>query len=798
VEDLLVYIVRGFPAGCVYGLIAMAVVLTYKTSGVFNLAFGAQAYVAAALFYKLGKEHDWPTGVAAALAVIVMSPLLSLGLEYFIFRHMRTQPLVVKLVAALGLLTALPEITKLWFGKEIKNVPPSVASSPDRLYKLTDRVTITQDRLVTVIASLVVFAALTALFRYTVLGLRMRAIVESPRMVELAGVNANLVSRIAWTISGFLAGLAGVLFAHTEPQLRADSYTGLLVVSIAAAAFGLFKSIPRTLAGGMIIAIVGGQMIPGWLGVERTVTSYIRPSFPFLMLFAILVFVPGIRSTRETTDPLAGVDPPPPALAASYRDAELDRLTRKVLFPAFIAVVLFLVLVMLPDLWVARVTEGVCLAVIFLSITVLTGLSGQLSLATSVFAGAGAFTVGQLSERYGWNPLIGLVFGALIAATAGALVALPAMRLGGLYLAVATFALALLAQNALYGRDWVGGFAGQVDIPRPEAFGVDFADDKPFFILCAVILTALSYAVIFVRRGTTGRFLFAMRGSETAAAASAIDPVKYKLIVFAFSSFIAGVGGALLGMYQGVASTGFEGTSIFSPFFGLVFVVLVVTLGVRTIQGAIVAAMSYVLFPLLLEWLKLPTEFSLILFGFGAITFARHPEGIMEANTRKSVLRMAENKANPRLARRRRLIAWAIMCAIAVPVLVRSATRDAGTVDLNAGFALLPIECGTVWEVYTDFDPAGVDAAQRDTIEPACKTEARWHLTHTAGIKLWDYGGAWKALFLFLWGFLRFSPSLLDRARSGGGQGAHGSRGAGTGAPADATGPSSQPEEVPV
>jgi ABC-type branched-subunit amino acid transport system permease subunit len=767
VEDLIVYIVRGLPAGCVYGLVAMAIVLTYKTSGVFNLAFGAQAYVSAAVFFRLKKEDDWPTWAAALVAIVLVAPLLGLILEYLIFRHLRTQPLIVKLVAALGLLTALPEITKLWFGKGLKLGPPSVAPNPDKVHHPakwfgfdTERIFITNDRLATVIFTAVVVVVLGLMFRYTALGLRMRAVVESPRMVELAGVNAVQVSRIAWAMSGFLAGSAGVLLAHEKSSLLAGDFTVVMVASIAAAAVGAFRSIPLTLAGGMIIAIVGEQALPGWIPTDSPINEWIRPSFPFFMLILLIVFLPGLRQSREAVDPMSGVDPPPPNLAASYRDARVDRFTRFVLAPVAIITVLSLVYFGLSGLWVAIITEGICYSIIFLSITIITGLSGQLSLAQAVFAAAGGFTVGQMVKHYDWNPLLGLVLGIAIAVVVGALIAIPVMRLGGLYLAIATLGLALLSQNLLYTRNWIGGGETGLTIPRPEALGIDFGNDKVFFTFATAALVVASFLVIFVRKGTTGRFLGALRGSETAAAATGIDPVKYKVLVFALSAGIAGLGGGIVAISQGSASTGIDAPSPFSPLFGLVYVVLVVTLGARTVEGAVNAGMSYVLFPRLLEAVHIPVEFALILWGFGAITFARHPEGIIEARKRASIVKANENqrlrRTNPPLLARRYFRRAIVFALIGIWPLAFAFTREAGSAQANLGITSVEVDCGSVWEATWGVEPdIALDPATNDQVVSDCRDEAFERFTQHRGKvwdtlpAIWDWGGLWKAFIPF-------------------------------------------------
>ena len=180
-----------------------------------------------------------------------------------------------------------------------------------------------------------------------------------------------------------------------------------------------------------------------------------------------------------------------------------------------------------------------------------------------------------------------------------------------------------------------GGDAG-LEVPRPQIGAIDFADDRAFFLLAFAVFALVGAAVALIRKGTTGRYLAALRGSEVAAAAIGINPVRAKITVFALSAAIAGIGGTMLASLQGSASI-----EEYSSFIGLFWVVLVVTLGTRTVDGAVNAGMAFILVPELLDALgvssslQVPVQFAL--FGFGAVTFAKHPEGVVEANKRKSI-----------------------------------------------------------------------------------------------------------------------------------------------------------------
>jgi len=268
-------------------------------------------------------------------------------------------------------------------------------------------------------------------------------------------------------------------------------------------------------------------------------------------------------------------------------------------------------------------------SVIFLSITVITGMAGEISLAQATFAGIGAFATAQFVSVFGLAVLPTLFIGALVAAGVGALIAIPLLRLGGIFLSLGTLAIALVFETVIVPRGWVSGGARPVQIPRP----VGFADDRTFFLLCVAVLIVASVFVIFIRRGTTGQFLAALRGSETAAQSIGVNPTRIRILAFAVSAGIAGLGGGLLATQKHIATA-----ADFSYFYGLFFVVLVVTLSTRTVEGAINAALGFALIPpLILEPLGLNPAWQFVLFGLGAITYARHPEGVLEFQKRKSL-----------------------------------------------------------------------------------------------------------------------------------------------------------------
>jgi branched-chain amino acid transport system permease protein len=700
VDQQIQWIIEGAPIGCVYALVAVGLVLTYKTSGVFNLAFSAQAFACGAVFYELVSNDGWPLWAGFVVAVLIVGPLLGLILDRCLFRYLRTASWQVKLVTSLGLLVSVPELVKVFFGSQPGQAPPSVAQLigmgpggpsfwdslglhrgfdvSESVFQIGDQF-VSADRMTSMAITLLAVLLLGIMFRYTAIGLQMRAVVESPRMVELAGVDADRVSLVSWMLSSTLAGLAGVLLAPLYFELNANIYTLLIVAAIASAAIGRFSSIPLTLLGGILMGI-GERGLPDLVGTSSAFAQDIRPSFPFLVLFLLLVFWPRLRERREASDPMAGVDPPPPAMAHEYKDESLQRAS-KIGFYVFMLGFLLAMRFLVSGLWVTRITDALALAVVFLSITIFTGLGGQISLAQAIFAGFGGFAMANAIEELHVPTLVAVLLGALVAAAAGALFVLlidglpsligrirkrPTVRLAGLYLSLATLAFALMSENVIFRREEVSHSEFGIEVPRP-----DFArGDRAWFFVVFGIFAVVGFMVILIRKGTIGRYLGALRGSETAAASIGVNATSLRITMFALSAGIAGLGGGLIGMSQGRV----EPTATYPALFGVIWVVLVVTLGSRTVDGAVNAALGFIIFPWLLEALGFPPSFAIIGFGLGAITYARHPEGIVEYQTRKNILatrrRSALKKRADELAEGSRLSAqYRPVWQAAVPVL---------------------------------------------------------------------------------------------------------------------------------
>jgi branched-chain amino acid transport system permease protein len=636
-SQFLSYALPGIPYGCAYALMAAGLVLTYKASGVFNLAFGAQAYVSAIVFY-VAVADGWPKWAALVVAVVVLGPALGFALDRLLFQYARTAPPLVRLVPALGLLIAIPSVTQMIFGTSQRLAPPALALNPDHVYFRIGSVALTGVELLTTGVTVVVIAGLAMMFRSSALGLRMRAVVESPRMTELAGIRADRVGTFAWMLSSLLAGLAGVLLAPIYAALDPSYFTALLVAAIAAAAVGGFASLPLTLVGGVALGVVQ-EVIGGYLPSGTVLSSGLRPAFPFVVLAVLLVARRSFRPAGQLGDPLAACDPPPASLKPPSHMTEVA-LGSRAFTGLLVAVFIVITLVLVPGNWEFALTQGLVFAIIFLSITLLTGMSGQISLCQASFAAVGAFTAGQLATHLGTALLLGVAAGGVLAGIVGFVVAIPSLRLGGIALALLTLSFALLGDNVLFQYPWSGNGAAGLSVPRPTVGVVNFAGSGAFFWLALVVLVVAAGVVWLLQHGSIGGELGALRASEVGAESIGIDVRRLRVIAFMLSAALAGIGGALYASLEQTVSP-----TDFNYEFSLVFVVVVATVGVYSVAGAIEAGLAYTVLQQLVN--NLPDRYGslvALIFGLAAVTYVRHPEGAVEY-ARRWVLDRAEQFA---------------------------------------------------------------------------------------------------------------------------------------------------------
>jgi branched-subunit amino acid ABC-type transport system permease component len=635
VEHFLGFAIPGVPYGCTYAIVAVGLVLTYQATGVFNFAFGAQAYTSAFVYTKLVQNDQFPIWLAFLLSVVVLAPLLGLIFDRFLFRKIPNSNTTAKLVTGLSLFVGIPALLPVLFGSQNQYNSPSILFNPETVYFRVAGTPVNGIYLSSVIVTAVVLVALVALLRFTNLGLQMRGAVESRRLVQLDGVNSGRVIATAWAVSSFLAGLAGVLLAPIYGQLQAQDYATLLVAAFAAAAWAALRSMPIAALVGILMGIAD-TVLQGYLPATSTLSAAVLPSLPFIVLVAALLLVPGMRSLHDDKDPLASVDPPPPPTTAAVRAPQLSRVIR-VLWYLLLGAFIISMLSWMPKTWESVFNSGLAFSTIFLSITLITGLGGQLSLSQATLAGVGAFTAAQLANHLGLNFLAGAVVGAVLAAAVAVVLALASLRLKGLGLALMTIAAALFFDNSVFSQ--VSVINGRALTVQAKWVGLGILDvnGHSLFVVLMIVLVICVAGVMLVRNGTTGRYLAAQRGSETAAAGIGINITWQRIQIFALSGVVAGIGGTMLVIQQQSVNA-----AQFNYELSLAFVVIVITTGVSTIEGAIQAGMGFVVIQQLLTYLPARfggTGLTFVLFAAGALTYVAHPEGILEFQKRRWTMR---------------------------------------------------------------------------------------------------------------------------------------------------------------
>ncbi|MEU9252187.1 ATP-binding cassette domain-containing protein [Streptomyces sp. NPDC048270] len=623
--DLLVFVLSGLVSGALYALLATGLVLSYSASGLFNFAHGATAYLCALTFYELHSGLGWPAVPTALLVVLVLAPGLGWGLDRLMFRRLARVGETAQIVATIGLLVALPA-AGLWAvelladaGAPVKPAEnqfglPGVGPSPAKSWQLTEGVGIDSDQLITWVVTAVVAVALWVLMRHTRLGLLLRAAVDNRALTELRGISADRLSSVAWMIASALAGLAGVL-ATPLLGLSAHDFTLFLFVSATAAVIGRFASVPLAFAGGLGLGVLQ-NLVAGYASFAESITGF-RTAVPFLILFAGLL----VLTRRARTAGVAAVDAPPVDHLAG---APWGR-RWGVWATGAVALGLAFYTVTSP-FWSGLLAQGLAIGLVFMSFTVVTGLGAMVSLAQGTFVTGAALVAGLLMSR-GWPFVAALAVGTCAAAVLGALVALPALRLGGRSLALATLALAFLADQVLFQLRWLRNGDSGWPVPRPVFGPVDLSDDRALGVALVVLVAVVAAGLSALRGSPSGRAMLAVRSAPAAAMASGVSVLRTKLLLFTLSAGLAGFGGVMYASFN----TRITATD-FTAMTGLVWLAVVVAAGVRRPQYAVVAGLVFAVAPrVLADYVTPSAHLPVILFGLAGLALANDPDGYCAA-----------------------------------------------------------------------------------------------------------------------------------------------------------------------
>jgi branched-chain amino acid transport system permease protein len=600
-------LILGLVTGSVYALASTGLVLTFKTSGILNLGYGGIALFTTFIHYTFTIEHGWPVWLSAFVVVFLIAPMIGVFLDTQLFRRIEGQPIVIGLMSTVGLFVlCMGVVFYIWNGVTVE-VPSLFPRTPVDILG----VTIGLDGLIVLGISTAAALLLGAMLKFTRLGIAFRAVVDNRPVAGLMAINTGLVSSGAWALSTSFAALTGVLLVPRIGLLDPNLFPAFIISFVLGAAMlGYLRSLPLAFAGGILLGLVQAFLVQ--YGTQRGLLGNLEPAAPFVLMIFLVLFAP--RAMRRA------------GLAASFvvRTREVaEQATSRArvgVTVASLAVLALIPLVVNAVGWRIAITFGLTQAIIFLSIVILTGYSGQISLGHTAFVGLAAFTTGHLVGDLGMNTWLALLLGALAAVPAGALIGIVAVRLHGLYLALLTLAFAFMAQQLFFQESRVSGSEGIVKVPRPEGF----EGDNAFYYLVLVVLALSAVIAVNLRTGRTGRVLAGIRDSETATRSLGISVAKYKVLIFSLSALLAAFGGILTAMQRGQAAR-----LDFIPFYSLFFVTVAVVGGIFHIGGAIAAGLLTGLFPFLFRNNPTVLDLQFILFGLGAtLALAQNPEGM--------------------------------------------------------------------------------------------------------------------------------------------------------------------------
>jgi branched-chain amino acid transport system permease protein len=601
--------ITGLATAAILAVAASGLVLTYTTTGIFNFAHGAIGMLGAFAYWQVRVDWGWPAPLALLAVLGLLGPLLGLVIERFIMRGLEDAPEAPRTVVSIGLLAACLGLG-LWVWS------PDVARPLPRFFGNESvgvlGARITWHEVIAAVVAVGLAVGLRALLYRTRAGLAMRASVDDRGLATLNGASPYRSAMLAWAIGCTTAALAGILVAPTV-GLSHVNLTLMIVNAYAAAMIGRLRSVPMTFLGAILVGLLDAYAL-AYLPTDSVLLAQFRFAIPVLLLFVVLLVLPHSRLRGHTTGGIREVIPRPAWAGAGLTAA------------AFVAAGLVTAQVVSePD--AISIQRIVAVAIIGLSLVPLVGFAGQMSLCQMSFAGIGALVMAHHGVG---GDVKGLVLATLVAGGAGALVALPTLRMAGIYLALMTAAFAMLMDQWIFGlQDFSIGpldlrlfGTGSVPVDNLDVPGVDSQRARVVFL--SVVFALLYLLVVAVRRSTYGQRLLALKDSPAACATLGISPARVKLSVFTLSAGLAGFGGALYGGTLGSISA-----QNFAFFQSLPLLLLGVVGGIGTAAGALAAGVLIGGLPLIVDVAPWFENIYRVLPGTMGITLGRNPNGIV-------------------------------------------------------------------------------------------------------------------------------------------------------------------------
>ncbi|HEX4493143.1 MAG TPA: ATP-binding cassette domain-containing protein [Acidimicrobiia bacterium] len=591
--------------GLIVALLGMGIVLVYRSSRVINFAVGDIGVPAAALLAIMVAKSHWPYW-PSLIAVVLVGTVSGAVIELAVIRRLFRAPRVIVLVATIGVAELAQAVTHALPDYRTGDIQASFPS-PIASHWNVGSITIDGAQLLTLIVVPLITLGLWWLLGHSRFGEQVRACATNPDLARLTGVNPKLMSTAIWSIAGFLSAIAVILWATTQHSSELVSIgPDTLLLGLTAALIGRMTSFPKTVVGAIVVGILY-QLIPFNFSEDAGLVQ-------FLLFMLVLVLVARMRRSDDTGGESFAFAPRVPPVPERLREIWWVRRMPQLLAGAALLFAIALPLVVTQSsrqlTWATILGFAICV----ISVTVLTGWGGQLSLGQMAFAGVGALSAAAFERgvrvNIGWHahrfvnahlyPLpfaLAVVLGSAVACVFAIGVGVGALRVKGLLLAVSTLAFAIAAEEYIFHRPIFSGneFSTAVTFNRGHLGPFDLGDrNRAYYYLVLGCLAVVVVAMSHLRRTGIGRIIIGVRENEPAAAALTVSPTRAKLIAFASGGFIAGFGGALLG--GTVVSIAFS-QRFFRVEDSLSIVAIAVIGGLGSLTGAITGALWVVGLP---------------------------------------------------------------------------------------------------------------------------------------------------------------------------------------------------------
>ena len=574
----------GVLTGGAYALVAVSITLMFRSTGVLSFAHAAFASVAAYVYADLAGSRDWPKPIAALVALIA-TVAYGLVVERLAIRPVRNANATTKLIATLGVMAFTIGLLLLVYGFEPTSAPLLL---PDRLIHIGS-LGITLQQLAVLVVAGVLAGGLGRFLRASRFGTAVRAVAQNSDSARLMGVALAQVARFNWALGAALAGLTGILVAPLAP-VTTVTFTLLLAKALTASLFGGLMSLPLVFLGGLAVGVAES------LSIIRFSAPGSRELVTLVIVVALLVF----RRNWASDEVGVAADV---ATASRFNLAarlapvrEAGRRAWSAIGPARLPIAVAVVAVSLwapatSNYWGFVGARALFYVLEALSLVLLVGWGGQVSLMHGAYVGIGAFTTAYFVETHGLPLEVALLLGGVSGMLLGALVGLPALRLSGLQFAIASLAFSGAATEWLYRRPEFPKL-----LPRGELFGVDIFKDSNLF-LTMLPITVLVYLLVWnMRRSSFGPLLLSSRDAPTTVAHFGADPKRTRMSAFLVASFIASLGGGL----YGVLLTGFQPFD-FSLMLSISLLLYAVVGGVESLAGPLIAGFFFGVVPQLIQ-----------------------------------------------------------------------------------------------------------------------------------------------------------------------------------------------------